>query len=66
MTSAALFSKTLLLICKKAADKRPQQPELAENLCVICFSNALELWSSSFQSPNNMLFHVYKEVSYHR
>lgn len=51
---------------QKAADKRPQQPELAESLCVICFSNALELWSSFFQSANNMFFHVYKkEVSYH-
>lgn len=51
---------------QKAADKRPEQPEPAENLCVVCFSSAWELWSSSFQSANSMFFHVYKkEVSYH-
>lgn len=45
------------------ADKRPEQPETAENLCVICFSNALELWSSSFQSVNNVFFSCIQEGS---
>lgn len=52
---------------QKAADKRPEQPELPENLCVICFSNVLELWSSSFLLANNdFFFHAYKtELIYH-
>lgn len=37
-----IFQKPVIDM-QKAADKRSEQPELAENLCVICFSNALEL-----------------------
>lgn len=43
---------------QKAADKRPEQPELAENLCAIYFSNVSKLRSSSFHSANNTVFHV--------
>lgn len=35
--------KQTIIDMQKAADKRPEQPELPENLCVICFSNVLEL-----------------------
>lgn len=61
MMSAALFSQNPVIDMQKAADKRPEQPELAENLCAICFSNISKLWFSSFHSANNTFFHVYKE-----
>lgn len=51
---------------QKAADKCLEQPELHKNLCVICFSNVSELWSSSFHSANNAFFHAHKkEMIYH-
>lgn len=46
---------------QKAADKRPEQPELAENLCAICFSNVSKQRSSSFHSANNTFFHVRRQ-----
>lgn len=51
-----LKKKKNIIDMQKAADKRPEQPELPENLCVICFSNVLELWSSSFLLANNDFF----------
>lgn len=69
ITSAALFKKkkkTAVIDMQKTADKCLEHPELHKNLCVICFSNVSELWSSSFHSTNNAFFHAHKkEMIYH-
>lgn len=46
---------------QKASDKRLEQPELPENLCVICFMNVSERRFSSFCLANNVFFSSLQE-----